>query len=45
MKVYLAKEQVTPPNFKHTQWTFVVKIERDDVSWMDFKKRFEELWR
>ena len=35
------KEQVTPPNFNHTQWTFVVKIERDDISWMDFKKRYE----
>ena len=35
------KEQVTPQNFKHTQWTFVVKIERDDVNWIDFKKRFE----
>ena len=36
------KEQVTPIGYKHTQWTFVAKIERDDIGWMEFKKRFEE---
>lgn len=35
-------EQKTPAGYKHTQWTFVVKIERSDVSWKSFKDRFEE---
>ncbi len=35
-------EQMTPNNYRHTQWTFVVKIKRDDINWLEFKKRFEE---
>lgn len=35
-------EQKVPPGYKHTQWTFTVKIERPDISWMTFKERFEK---
>jgi perosamine synthetase len=35
------KEQVSPEGYKHTQWTFVVKIERTDISWKEFKNKFE----
>ena len=37
------KEQVTPPNFKHTQWTYVVKIERDDVSWISSRRDLKSM--
>ena len=35
------KEQSIPDNYRHTQWTFVLKIQRDDIDWLEFKKRFE----
>ena len=35
-------EQVIPDGYKHTQWTFVVKIEREDIDWAEFKNRFEQ---
>lgn len=35
-------EQKAPPGYKHTQWTFTVRIDRPDISWMIFKERFEE---
>jgi perosamine synthetase len=35
-------EQVIPNNYRHTQWTYVVKMIRDDIDWFTFKQRFEE---
>ena len=34
-------EQEIHDGYKHTQWTYVVKIEREDIGWGEFKNRFE----
>lgn len=34
--------QKIPSGYKHTQWTYVVKINRKDIGWHDFKARFNE---
>jgi perosamine synthetase len=35
-------EQHIPSNYKHTYWTYVAKICRDDISWHEFKTRFNQ---
>ncbi len=35
--------QYTPKGYKNTYWTFTVLYERDDVSWEDFRNKFNEL--
>ncbi len=35
--------QRVPPGYRHTYWTYPVKIERDDVDWSTFRRRFVEL--
>ena len=34
--------QMTPDNYKHSQWTYVVRICRDDIDWYEFKERFNQ---
>ena len=34
------KEQKCDEGYKHTQWTFVLRILRDDINWKEFQKRF-----
>ena len=36
------EEQLIPSGYIHTQWTYVTKIMRDDISWQVFKERFEK---
>ena len=38
---WLAPQRV-PDGYLHTYWTYPVKIERDDVAWSDFRRRFVE---
>ena len=35
--------QKTPDGDLNTYWSFTIKYERDDVSWMDFRQKFIEL--
>jgi perosamine synthetase len=35
--------QRVPPGYRHTYWTYPVKIERGDVEWSEFRRRFVEL--
>ncbi|NLY01390.1 MAG: aminotransferase class I/II-fold pyridoxal phosphate-dependent enzyme [Rhodopirellula sp.] len=37
------RPQRVPPGYRHTYWTYPVKIERDDVPWSEFRRRFVEL--
>ena len=36
------ESQAIPNNYRHTQWTYVVKITDPNISWYEFKKRFNE---
>jgi perosamine synthetase len=35
--------QFTPPDYKNTFWTYTVRYEHPDISWVDFRKKFIEL--
>jgi len=34
--------QKVPAGYGHTYWTFVVKLNRDDITWHDFRRKFLE---
>ena len=35
--------QHVPEGYEHAYWTFVVKLERDDITWHDFRRKYLEL--
>ena len=35
--------QYVPAGYKHTYWNYPVKIERDDIDWLEFRRVFVEL--
>ena len=35
--------QYTPPEYTNSYWTFALKFERDDISWYDFRNKYNEL--
>jgi len=35
--------QLVPEGFKHSYWTYVVKITDDTINWYEFRKKFMEL--
>lgn len=35
-------EQKIPKGYRHTYWTYVIKLERDDITWKEFKDKFNE---
>ena len=34
--------QKIPDNYRHTYWTYVVRLMRDDISWYDFRDKYAE---
>ncbi len=34
--------QKVPEGYSHAYWTFVVKLDRDDITWHDFRRKFLE---
>lgn len=34
--------QFTPPECTHSWWTYAVRLTREDISWLDFRKKFVE---
>lgn len=35
--------QYVPEGYGHAYWTFVVKLDRDDITWHDFRRKYLEL--
>ena len=35
--------QWTPPDFVHSWWTYTVRLDRADIVWTDFRRKFVEL--
>lgn len=35
--------QAVPDGYTHTYWTYMVRLDRDDVDWSDFRRTFVEL--
>jgi perosamine synthetase len=42
-KVEWLQPQFVPEGFKHSYWTYVVKITNDKIDWYDFRKKYMEL--
>ncbi len=35
--------QEVPPGYGHSYWTYVLKLDRDDITWHDFRRKYLEL--